>query len=694
MHPGSGIEKISSEADRAAGIRIQKKTSNKNAFSPSVNYLPIFFHIAGRRRAGLPEDWEAVERWATDTPPFFTAFTPEKKSSNEQKINSTKMSSKFWREFPKRSLPSKPTTKVKIKALEKMIKKHKGTWTEEEKTKARMAIDSLKNGAPAHQVNHLPAMKQKNAPSAYENADKFTEALSGWVSDGVVAGPFKSPPVSEFRANCLMAVVRKEKVRPVVNLSSPKNKSFNSNVDKPAVTKVRMASAAQVGQSILAAGKGSRLTKMDMKDAYKLVPARVEDFRLQGFEWLGRLFIDTQQVFGAATAAANFDALASTVLKLVEGEMGSTDAVFHRTLDDAACVAPAGSAAARDFAAVYRRIADEINIQLAPECEEKEKAFTDSTWGTVLGIVFDTEILCWRMPQHKVEELLVDAGNFIKAGAVCLEETQKLAGKINHLAQMLTFLKAFRRPLNDLLGEFGEDEDILLPVSSQLVADLNLCANAALAAMNWLPIPVEDEAPPLDAWKFVSDAAGGLSADEWAGVASVGLTESGKGVWFLARGIWPSSVYNAKDEKGARMAAKMTTLESVGLLLPFLSVPEVLAGQHVVLGVDNIGVVFGWENGGCKGDAWASSLIRALHVVAAYLGCTVYVRHVPRMSSAAAIMADSLTRSSTATAAVWAQAAGAATYSEPQPLWEWLREPREDFMLGFKLVSYLKNRME
>jgi hypothetical protein len=89
------------------------------------------------------------------------------------------MSSKFWREFPKRSLPGKPTTKVKIKALEKLIKKHRGTWTEEEKTKARMAIDSLKNGAPAHQVHHLPAMKQKNAPSAYENADKFTEALSG-----------------------------------------------------------------------------------------------------------------------------------------------------------------------------------------------------------------------------------------------------------------------------------------------------------------------------------------------------------------------------------------------------------------------------------------------------------------------------------------------------------------------------------
>jgi hypothetical protein len=44
-----------------------------------------------------------------------------------------------------------------------------------------------------------------------------------------------------------------------------------------------------------------------MKDAYKLVPAKVKDFRLQGMEWQGRYCVDTQQIFGAATAASNFD---------------------------------------------------------------------------------------------------------------------------------------------------------------------------------------------------------------------------------------------------------------------------------------------------------------------------------------------------------------------------------------------------
>jgi hypothetical protein len=165
---------------------------------------------------------------------------------------------------------------------------------------------------------------------------------------------------------------------------------------------VRMSSAAQVGQSIRAAGQGARLTKLDMKDAYKLVPAKRADFRLQGFEWQGRYFVDTQQIFGAATAAANFNQLASIVLCIVELELAAPELKTHRTLDDVVSVAPAGSPLSRRFAATYRRTAAALNIRLAEDCEEHDKAFTDQTWGTVLGIVFDTEIMCWRMPPHKV----------------------------------------------------------------------------------------------------------------------------------------------------------------------------------------------------------------------------------------------------------------------------------------------------
>ncbi len=63
--------------------------------------------------------------------------------------------------------------------------------------------------------------------------------------------------------------------------------------------------------------------------------------------------------------------------------------------------------------------------------------------------------------------------------------------------------------------------------------------------------------------------------------------------------------------------SKSTTLEMVGLLLPFLTIPDMLGGRHVVLQVDNIAALFGWEDKQVKGDITASILIRALHLIEA-----------------------------------------------------------------------------
>jgi hypothetical protein len=78
--------------------------------------------------------------------------------------------------------------------------------------------------------------------------------------------------------------------------------------------------------------------------------------------------------------------------------------------------------------------------------------------------------MCWRMPPHKVEQLLANAGDLITARWVSLEETQKIACRINHLAQMMLFLRPFRRPLNDC--DFGSNKEALLQVSPELAADL------------------------------------------------------------------------------------------------------------------------------------------------------------------------------------------------------------------------------
>ena len=90
-------------------------------------------------------------------------------------------------------------------------------------------------------------------------------------------------------------------------MSCPKGKSFNDNVDRSKLERLHMGTARQFSFAVKEAGVGAKFSKFDLQDAYKLVPAKTEDFRLQGFCWLGRYFVETQQPFGGVPSPTNFD---------------------------------------------------------------------------------------------------------------------------------------------------------------------------------------------------------------------------------------------------------------------------------------------------------------------------------------------------------------------------------------------------
>jgi hypothetical protein len=84
-----------------------------------------------------------------------------------------------------------------------------------------------------------------------------------------------------------------------------------------------MSSAKEFGYSVVDCGVGARMWKFDMTDAYKNLPAKLADLRLQGFSWLQAYFIETQQVFGASTAVASFDRLGNTILAFTVAVTGN-----------------------------------------------------------------------------------------------------------------------------------------------------------------------------------------------------------------------------------------------------------------------------------------------------------------------------------------------------------------------------------
>jgi len=154
-----------------------------------------------------------------------------------------------------------------------------------EQKRISYAIALLKNGAPSFQKKELPACFIKNSKLSFVYGHEVTGSIAAFVKNKFVSGPFQEPPFKKFRVNPIATIPQDGKIRNVLNVSLPTGKSLNDNVNEPALEKIVMSSAGKFGFSIKRCGKNARIFKMDMKDAYKNVPAKIEDLRLQGFSW-------------------------------------------------------------------------------------------------------------------------------------------------------------------------------------------------------------------------------------------------------------------------------------------------------------------------------------------------------------------------------------------------------------------------
>ena len=184
----------------------------------------------------------------------------------------------FWENWPVKDLPKEAETSVDIKAFEEEVDSVKDLMTASELNRAKKVISDLRFGASAYQKSPLPPVNTVNAKSAAENGQVLADTIVTWIKKGFVAGPFVSLPLPGFRVNPLGAIVRNGKVRPILNMSGPVNKSFNDNVDRAKLERLHMGTAKQFASALKDAGKDAVFSKFDIQDAYKLLPAKPEDY--------------------------------------------------------------------------------------------------------------------------------------------------------------------------------------------------------------------------------------------------------------------------------------------------------------------------------------------------------------------------------------------------------------------------------
>jgi hypothetical protein len=657
---------------------------------------------ARREDFGLPNNWARVKSWINFRGEIRLNKTgisgqknlkwPEIPALQDYK---TSPDPSFWENFPKKDLPTSAETEINVTALEERVKALKSSMTIHQFERSMKAVDYLKNGAPAFQKNTLPGCFVKNADSTLRYGKEITDNIATWVKEGYAAGPFDSPPCANFRVNPLIAVVQPGKVRPVLDVSSPSGESFNSSVSEHETETVKMASARQFSQLILDCGHGALMSKHDLVAAYKQVPCRVADLRLQGFSWLGKYFVETRQVFGAKTSVCNYDIVGETLklIALIESEIPATFVL--RQVDDVPVVAPEKSGLCENFSATYKKVCGELNVKLAPDCPIMDKAFTCQKRGKVLGVKFDSTDLTWSLSDKKIQNALGSVKMAVTNDDISLKDCQRLVGRLNDVGQLCPFMKIFKQPISQCLAAIPSNADpgTRVEISAEAKDDLLVWAGFLSSEFRWLPINREVHAPPIRYKEFVTDAAGlSDTADSWKlpGCGCVGFGEDGT-VIFANQLLWPERfISNGIDEKNVRFGDKTTTLEMIGLLMPMILAPELFKNSNVVMKVDCFGTVYSMTNRMCKGDKTAAIFVRAAYLISAYLECHLHIEQLPRMSDWGAEVADRLSRESSTTAQDKKLLGAFKNRSIPPCLESWFKNPVNDWSLAIKLLEHVE----
>jgi hypothetical protein len=128
----------------------------------------------------------------------------------------------------------------------------------------------------------------------------------------------------------------------------------------------------------------------------------------------------------------------------------------HRQLDDVPVVSGKGTGWTELFTAKYKEVCEKVKVPLAPDCERHEKAFGPTTFGTVLGVNFDSAEMTWSLPATKEAVIQQTIDDFCARKTCTLLEIQKLHGKLSDFALSCDFMLGFRHHLIQVLGKFGQ----------------------------------------------------------------------------------------------------------------------------------------------------------------------------------------------------------------------------------------------
>lgn len=154
---------------------------------------------------------------------------------------------------------------------------------------------------------------------------KDPKVVSDYIAEELAVGRLVELSADEaigLKIHCSPIGIIPKKNKPgrwrlIVDLSSPEDASVNDGIEKE-ICSLSYTSVDAVADKVLALGRGAMLAKMDIKQAYRMVPIHPQDRRLLGMRWEGKVYVDKTLPFGLRSAPIIFSALADALAWMMQ----------------------------------------------------------------------------------------------------------------------------------------------------------------------------------------------------------------------------------------------------------------------------------------------------------------------------------------------------------------------------------------
>lgn len=285
-----------------------------------------------------------------------------------------------------------------------------------------------------------------NHPSALQNWSATQDRITAEISSGRLFGPLPHHLIPSVHISPLGLVPKAHqpnKFRLITDLSSPHGSSVNAGIS-PALCSLHYASVDDAVRTIQRLGKDTELIKLDIKEAYRIVPVHPADYHLLGIRWADNVYIDRSLPFGLRSAPKLFNAVADTIAWVLNCH-GIKDQLHY--LDDFLFFALPGTQLGAHILATVLDIFKRLGIPVAAHKTEGPSCIL-----VFLGILINTHTSELHLPSDKLTRLkdLIEVWSHKKSCSK--QDLESFLGHLSHAATVISQGRTFLRQLFSLLS--------------------------------------------------------------------------------------------------------------------------------------------------------------------------------------------------------------------------------------------------